>query len=443
MSGSRPSATSGSGTPLRALRALRSVRFLLIWTVVLVGVGAALWHGHLTYLFGVLVFIVALVISVVLHEAGHFLTAKKFGMKATQFFVGFGPVLWSTTRGETEYGVRALPLGAFVKITGMTSVDEVDPEDEPRAMRNKPRWQRAIVMGAGSFMHFALAFVLLIILALAIGQPVASTASTIGSVSPCVAANVKALDQGSCAHSLGNSPARLAGIRAGETIVAVGGRPVHTWTQVGNAIRAQPVGKLMSMTVLLDGRKQTLYLKTASVPGRKGSYIGIGEAIIYQPLSPVSAVSFAGSGFSDVLVGSAQAAGSLPSEIHTLFNRNASSQSGVTSVVGVAQVAGQAVESGGGWQNTVSELLLIIISVNIFIGAFNLLPLLPLDGGHLAMLGYEKVRAWLARLRGRPDPGVADLQPLIPISATVFVILIGIGVLLMAANLYNPVHLIQ
>jgi membrane-associated protease RseP (regulator of RpoE activity) len=115
----------------------------------------------------------------------------------------------------------------------------------------------------------------------------------------------------------------------------------------------------------------------------------------------------------------------------------------VTSVVGVAQVAGQAVEYGGGWQNTVSTLLLIIISVNIFVGAFNLLPLLPLDGGHLAMLGYEKVRAWLAWLRGRPDPGVADLQPLIPVSATIFVILIGLGVLLMAANLYNPVHLIQ
>jgi membrane-associated protease RseP (regulator of RpoE activity) len=441
MRGSR--SMSGSGSLLSTLRALRRIRFLLVWSLVIIAVGAALWQGHLTYLFGVLVFIVALIISVVLHEAGHFLTAKKFGMKATQFFVGFGPVLWSTRRGETEYGVRAVPLGAFVKITGMTTIDEVDPEDEPRAMRNKPRWQRAIVMVAGSFMHFVLAFVLLIILAMAIGLPYAPKGATIGLVSPCVAANATALGNQSCAHSRGTSPAKLAGIEAGDTIVAVGGKPVHTWAQAGDAIRAAPVGKLTSVTVLRDGRDHTLYLKPAAVPGRKGSYIGIDEAILYQRSGPVSAVSFAGTGFGEVLVGSAQAAGSLPGEVHNLFNRSKSSASGVTSVVGVAQVAGQAVEYGGGWQNTVSTLLLIIISVNIFVGAFNLLPLLPLDGGHLAMLGYEKVRAWLAWLRGRPDPGVADLQPLIPVSATIFVILIGLGVLLMAANLYNPVHLIQ
>jgi membrane-associated protease RseP (regulator of RpoE activity) len=154
-------------------------------------------------------------------------------------------------------------------------------------------------------------------------------------------------------------------------------------------------------------------------------------------------VSYAGSTFGQTLVGSAEAVGKVPSEVRHLFARNKHSADGVTSLVGVAQVAGQATEYGGGWQYTVFDLLEIIISVNIFIGAFNLLPLLPLDGGHLAMLGYEEVRSWLARLRGRPDPGVADLQPLIPVSATVFVLLIGFGVLLMAANLFNPIHLIQ
>ena len=119
----------------------------------------------MSFLIGVLIFIIALLVSVMMHEAGHFLTAKAFGMKATQFFVGFGTTLWSRKRGETEYGVKALPLGGFVKITGMTILDDVDPADEPRSFRAKPGWQRAIVLGAGSFMHFLIAFVLLFILA--------------------------------------------------------------------------------------------------------------------------------------------------------------------------------------------------------------------------------------------------------------------------------------
>src|ERR1700704_4000616 len=149
----------------------------------------------MSLLVGWIIFVLALLFSIMLHEAGHFLTAKKFGMKVTQFFVGFGNTLWSTKRGETEYGVKSLPFGAFVRITGMTTFDEVAPEDESRAMRNKPRWQRAIVMVAGSFMHFALAFVLLIALALIVGQA-SNTSTTIGAVSTCVPANVKALDQG-------------------------------------------------------------------------------------------------------------------------------------------------------------------------------------------------------------------------------------------------------
>src|ERR1700730_200144 len=117
----------------------------------------------MSFVVGVLIFVAALLISIMLHEAGHFVTAKAFGMKATQFFLGFGTTLWSRKRGETEYGIKALPLGGFVKITGMTTLDDVDPADEPRSFRNKPGWQRVIVLGAGSFMHFALALVLLVV----------------------------------------------------------------------------------------------------------------------------------------------------------------------------------------------------------------------------------------------------------------------------------------
>jgi membrane-associated protease RseP (regulator of RpoE activity) len=399
----------------------------------------------MSFVLGVVIFVVAILISVILHEAGHFLTAKKFGMKATQFFIGFGPTIWSTRRGETEYGIKALPFGAFVRIVGMTNLDEVDPADEPRSMRNKPAWQRAIVMVAGSFMHFALAFVLLLFIALGIGQATPSNTSAVGSVSSCVPVSAKAFAVGSCAGSKTRSPAERAGIQAGDNIVAVAGKPVHTWNQLGVAIRAQPTDKPVAVTVLRDGKKITLYATLARIPKRKGSILGIGESVTFLRYSPFGAVKFAGSAFGQVLVGSADAFAKLPAALPDLFKKDrAKTPAGdVSSVYGAADIAGQAVASGGGWQYSVSDLLLIIISLNIFIGAFNLLPLLPLDGGHLAVIIYERVRAWLARLFGRPDPGMVDMQKLIPLSVGVFGLLICLGVLLMAADIFNPVHLVQ
>ena len=145
------------------------------------------------FLLGVVIFILALLISIMLHEFGHFATAKKFHMKVTQFFVGFGQTIWSTIRGETEYGVKVLPFGGYVKITGMTALEEVDPADEPRSFRRQPGWQRAIVLLAGSFMHFALAFVLLFGLAIGIGLE-NDNSTVIGTVDSCVPASAKALN---------------------------------------------------------------------------------------------------------------------------------------------------------------------------------------------------------------------------------------------------------
>jgi membrane-associated protease RseP (regulator of RpoE activity) len=399
----------------------------------------------MAFVLGVVIFVAAVLVSITLHELGHFLTAKAFGMKVTQFFIGFGNTLWSTRRGETEYGVKLLPFGAFVRITGMTTFDEVAPEDEPRAMRNKPRWQRAIVMVAGSFMHFALAFVLLIALALAIGEASASPTTAIGSVSTCLPANVDRLNQGSCQDSRGAAPAQAAGIRANDKIIEIAGKPVHTWTQLGSAIRALPAGKPVPVIVERGGKLLTLQVTPASVPGRHGSYLGIDEALVFTRYSPAGALTFAGSAFGQVLTGSADAVAKLPAALPDLFSKDRShtAAGNVSSVVGVANIAGQAVAAGGGLRIVISDLLLIIISLNIFIGAFNLLPLLPLDGGHLAVIVFEQVRAWFARLRGRPDPGLADLQRLVPVSVGVFALLIGLGVLLMAADIFNPVHLVQ
>src|SRR6266566_4454065 len=304
----------------------------------------------MSFLLGILIFVLALLFSIMLHEAGHFVTAKKFGMKVTQFFVGFGQTLWSRRKGETEYGVKAIPAGGFVKIVGMTELEDIDPADEPRSFRRQPGWQRIIVLAAGSFMHFVLAFVLLFALAIGIGLAGAGTSTTVGAIDTCVPSSLTS----ACKPSNPASPAKRVGIRAGDKIIAVAGTPVRNWTQMGKVLRRQPAGTPVAVTVQRGGQQVTLHPSLAVIHGRQGSYLGV---------SPV--------------------------------------------------------------------------------GAFNLLPLLPLDGGHLAIVIYERCRAWLARLRGKPDPGPVDFRRFVPVSVGVFALLVGFGLLLILADLVNPVHILQ
>ena len=397
----------------------------------------------MTFLLGVAIFVLALLVSIMLHEAGHFVTAKKFHMKVTQFFVGFGQTIWSRVRGETEYGVKALPLGGFVKITGMTALEEVDPADEPRSFRRQPGWQRIIVLAAGSFMHFALAFFLLVLLAAGLGLEIDNT-TAIGSVDSCVPVSVAALNNRSCAGSRAASPARLAGLRAGDKIIKVGGTPVHNWTQLRAVIGAQPAGRPTQVVVERDGKQQTLTITPVAIRGF-GSYLGIGNNTIFRRLNPVRAVTYAGTAFGEVVTESVSGVAKLPAALPDLFakDRAKTAAGQVGSVVGAGDTAGQVVAAKIGWQSKVAFILAIIISLNIFVGIFNLLPLLPMDGGHLAVIFYERIRAWLARLRGRPDPGLVDMQKLIPVSVGVFALLVGFSLLLITADIINPVHLIQ
>jgi membrane-associated protease RseP (regulator of RpoE activity) len=399
---------------------------------------------HLAFLFGVLIFVVALLTSVMLHELGHFATAKKFGMRVTQFFIGFGQTLWSTFRGETEYGVKALPFGGFVKITGMTSIEEIDVADEPRSFRNQPGWQRIIVLAAGSFMHFVLALFLFFVLAFAIGQPKLLTDGQI-DLAGCVPASAKALNSDNpCAgHNLGKSPAQQAGLQAGDKIVSVAGKPVRTWNQLHTALAAQKPGTAVPIVVDRNGRSVHLNATLAAVPGRATGYLGVEEAVVYQGTSFFGAWGYAGDQFAYTLTSSASAIARLPSAIPDLFNGNrAHTAAGqVSSVVGVGEVTGDVVQAALPWQAKVAVLLSIIASLNIFVGAFNLLPLLPLDGGHLAVVIFERIRAWFNRLLGRPDPGLVDIQRLVPLSLLVFALLVGLGTLLIAADIFNPVHL--
>jgi membrane-associated protease RseP (regulator of RpoE activity) len=394
-------------------------------------------------LIGWVIFLVALLFSVMLHETGHFVLAKKFGMKVTRYFVGFGPTIWSTTRGETEYGIKALPLGGFVKIVGMHSLDDVDdPEDEARSFRSHPGWQRILVLCAGSFMHFVLAFLLIFGLAIGIGIENDNT-TQLGTVTTCVAANTTQLDNGTCTASDQPSPAKQAGLEVNDVVTAFDGKPVSNWTQLGNEIRQAPAGSDAAITVRRDGRTLTLHAKLASVKGRSGAYLGIAPTIVFQVANPIRAVQYSGSAFGQVVVGSVKAVGSLPAAVPKLFSKDRGSTAGgqVSSIVGAARDTGEAVAANVGWQYKVSFILLLIASLNIWVGILNLLPLLPMDGGHVAVVVWERIRAWFARLRHRPDPGLVDMAKLLPFSFSIFAVLMIFSVVLILADIVNPVSL--
>jgi membrane-associated protease RseP (regulator of RpoE activity) len=391
---------------------------------------------------GWLIFLVALLVSVMLHETGHFVTAKRFGMKATRYFVGFGPTLWSTMRGETEYGIKAFPVGGFVKIVGMTSLDEVDPEDEPRSFRRAPGWQRLIVLAAGSFMHFVIAAVLIFGLALSIGIENDNT-TKLGTVAACVPTNEQALTSGAaCTSGAVKSPAVIAGLKVGDQVTGFNGAPVSNWTQLSNEILKVKPGTPVSLTVERDGHPLTLHTALAEVPGH-GSYFGIAPTIVFQRQNPVDAVKYVGTGFSQVVTGSVSALAHLPAAVPQLFakDRSSTAAGSVSSVVGAARATGQAVAANVGWEYKVSFVLLLIASLNIFVGVFNLLPLLPLDGGHVAVVIWERIKALFARLRRKPDPGMVDYRKLVPVSFSIFLVLVVFGVMLILADIVNPVSI--
>ncbi len=394
-------------------------------------------------LIGWVIFIVALLFSVMLHESGHFVMAKRFGMKSTRYFVGFGPTLWSTWRGETEYGIKAIPLGGFVKIIGMHSLDDVDdPADEPRSFRRQPAWQRIVVLCAGSFMHFVLAFLLIAGLALGIGIENDNT-TQLGTVSACVASSTAQLNNGTCTASDKASPAKLAGLRVGDQVTAFDGTPVANWTKLGNLIRSKPAGSAATITVRRDGKTLTLHTTLAAVSGRSGAYLGIAPGVVFSPASPFRAVTYAGSSFEQVIVGSAKAVAALPAALPKDFGKNRAKSTGgqVTSVIGAADATGQAVAANVGWQYKVSFVLLLIASLNIFVGVFNMLPLLPLDGGHVAVVIWERIRAAFARLRGRPNPGLVDMAKLLPVSFSIFMVVMVFALILVAADIVNPLDI--
>jgi membrane-associated protease RseP (regulator of RpoE activity) len=357
---------------------------------------------------GVFLFVIGVFVMILAHEAGHFVTARAFGIKVEEFFLGFGPRLWSTRRGETEYGVKAIPAGGYVRIAGMNPFQEPAPEDRPRTFGVKPPWQRAIVLVAGSATHFVLAFLALVLFFGVLGLPqarVARVETTLGGEP---------------------SPAAEAGIRPGDDILAVDGREL-TYEEFLLYTRAH-VGDEMRIVVERDGRRLTLRATPvlAVVGGQRVGRLGVVlEAGGRLRAGPVEAVAEGARFTGQMVVRSFEALGRTfsPSGLRrfgqVLTGDQPRQVDDVTSVVGAARLSGQAAAAG-----QMDFLLLMFAGFNVFVGILNLLPLPPLDGGHLAVVVIETI----TRRK-------VDVRRLVPISAAVA----GVLILLMLTTLYLDV----
>jgi membrane-associated protease RseP (regulator of RpoE activity) len=392
----------------------------------------------MSYTLGVIFFVVALLVSVMLHEAGHFLTARRFGMKASRFFVGFGPTLWSTRRGETEYGVKAIPAGGFVKIVGMTELEELEPGDERRAFFRHPPGQRLVVLAAGSVVHFIIAIVLLFIVIAATGDILKiEPTRTIDAISKCVPLDPNR----GCTASDPAAPA-VGKLQSGDTVVAVDGRPVSSYDQMRALISASP-GRPLTLTVRRHGQQVLVTVTPVGIRqgGQTVGRIGIAPVERQKPVSVVDAVPRTFSTLGEMSVQTVHALGALPHQVEQILQGKPRSTSGAASVVDIARVSGQIAQAKVSFGARLANLVAIVAQLNFFVGVFNLLPLLPLDGGHIAILLFEEGRKRLYRLFGRRDPGRVDLMKIMPFTYAVVAVFVGLSLLLLYAGIVNPISI--
>ena len=390
---------------------------------------------------GILAFAVALLVSVMIHEAGHYLTAKKFGMKVTEFFVGFGKKIWSVTKGETEFGLKAIPAGGYCKIVGMTPREELSPADADRAFIKASVPQRLIVLGAGSFLHFVIGFVLLIVLFASVG--ITSLTNQVERVSECIPQTANEV----CSAKSVPSPAKNAGIIAGDKIVKVNGLSYQEWSEVVEVIRSS-AGKQLDITIDRNGSLIDILVTPASreLDGKEIGVLGVVNQVGTITYGPLTAIAKGGSFTIDILQNSVTALISLPSKIPDLVNQTFGNQErdpeGLVGVVGVARVSGETAETKAlTTREKIATFILIIASLNIFVGMFNLLPLLPLDGGHMAVAIADGVRNSRAKAKGLAKPAPFDVERLTPITMVVFVVMASLSLLLITADILNPIRL--
>lgn len=411
------------------------------------------------FIVGIVLFALAILVSVALHECGHMWVARATGMKVRRYFVGFGPTLWSTTRpnklGSTEYGVKAIPLGGFCDIAGMTSMDTLRPEDEPYAMYKQRTWKRVAVLFAGPAMNFVIGLVLVYGIALVWGLPNLHppTAAVVGEIS-CVKSELTRGELGTCT---GTGPAALAGIKAGDVVVKVGATPVATFEDMVTEVRKSSGPTPFAVERTVDGTSTTVDAIVdvattkrwitpadggeATGPSDVGS-IGIGAAQFgpthYNPLSAVPG-TLAFSGDLAVQLGKSMAA--IPSKVGALVHAIGGGERDPEtpiSVVGASIIGGDTVDHGL-WV----AFWFFLAQLNFVLGAINLVPLLPFDGGHIAVAIYEKIRNMFRAVRGALPAAPVDYTKLMPATYVMLAVVVGYMALTVTADLVNPIRLFQ
>ena len=439
----------------------------------------------LAYILGIVILIIGIGVSVALHELGHMIPAKRFGVKVPEYFIGFGPRIWSVRRGETEYGVKAIWLGGYVKLVGMLpptkpgkpdrrrkdgslgmvgearaeALEEIGPGEEHRAFYSLSVPKKLIVMAGGILTNLVLGILLLAIAIGAVGIPGRTT--TLSKVEPCVSSNVD--ENVPCQDSDPAGPASAAGIKAGDRVVSWGGVEVSTWeelqariaavgtnpTQVvierDGATRTVSVTAVEAQRTIRDSQGAPVKDATGAVRTEARPYVGIAPSLGTIPQSPAKIPGFIG----QAVGGTVKAIVTLPVGLYHavqagLGMEQRSADSGVVGLVGMGRMAGQATSGGatGGGQVPLSmrasSMLVLLGSLNLALFAFNLVPLLPLDGGHVAGACWEGIRRMIAKAQGKPDPGPVDTAKMIPVGQVGFGLLIVMALVLVWVDIAAP-----
>ncbi|MEY2397685.1 MAG: hypothetical protein QOJ00_859 [Actinomycetota bacterium] len=386
---------------------------------------------------GAVIVIAAILSMIMLHEFGHFITARWADMKVTDFFLGFGPTLWSVKRGETRFGVKAIPAGGFVRVIGMNNLDPIDdPDDEPRTYRAKSYWQRLRFAAAGSFVHFLIAFVLMVVLLAGVGRVLDTTPASnrLESVAKTLTPNGPL------------SPAFKAGLKRGDHVLAINDVPITSWTRAMNLIRTSP-GHTLRVTIDRDGKRfavDVTPVNDVSPEDKAAGFTSVGR-IGVQPYIPVTreplpkAVWNAAFEVKNVTTESAGALvglfskSSLEKYTSQVSKRGAADPSAennrLLSPVGVGRVANAAAKDG------IAAVLSLLIAINVFVGIFNLIPLPPFDGGHIAVATYEALRS----RKGKRY--TVDMTKLMPVAYAVIMALVLLSATTLWLDIMHPFKL--